>query len=679
MLAFLLLARAVAHQSGTLTLTERGARVPVVLQQIASKTGLALKANHAFDDRVLCISVHDASIEKTLSQIATVLDGEWRVTASTRTLAPSLSKARRAQNKLDDVQQAMIVTAIEQMRKDGDTDHDYDIAKLKAAQEADTGTKTNDDYSPVGPNARLLTRLLSLIPRETLGRLRQGDRIVFSNIPNHMQEGFGDGIDEILGQYRRESAIMKSLGIAESESASQNSDKPHSPSDLPSVIKVDLCLELTSKLGAYVRVFDAKGVEIESTNQDINFTSLSEDDGKAEVATLDGQDGGIVADPEFKALRQFYTTTPSAPFELPKNVKVDPAWFAKTLDPTGYEQVGVIQGSRWLEVANRLGVDVIGCPSDGLQEFIVHELRDQEAYPQGFFARGLLRSQMDDRCLLLKPADSFAGEAIVDRQAFRNLLKDAVNDSGASIPSVSRYVTESHGTDPLWLWDVIFLNQVLRQDGMGGNSYSRLQVLGLRLYGTLSAEQQQLLHRGPLPFKSLSPATLDWLHRDIFGASEITGPPKQEPTELFPNGLLPNGLMRITDEHNELVVAPVAEAMGQTVSVFQAMTAMRLGEALAGDLGYAFTGDQVNPARTIKKFRLGHRHSFVIQIDYAPNYTRRILLSETTYAPKRFITLEELPADFKRSVEEARVKRAREIKEIQDGLRSRQENPPPPI
>jgi len=498
-----------------------------------------------------------------------------------------------------------------------------------------------------------------------------------------MQEGFGSGIDEVVAQYRADWSAMQSLITDEERASLQRADKQRALTELPGVFKVDLCLEQTSGLRVELRIFDAEGTELQRCSRDLNlFPEEENHEDKADVAALDEDEavnGGIVlADPEFKALRRFYTTTGSAPFELPENPHLDAAWFAKLLDPTGYEQTGVVQGSRWLEVAGRLGVDVIGVPSDRFQETIVHELRQTDIYPRGFFARGIFRTQMDGRCLLIRPTQSFEGEAIVDREAFRNLLKDAVNDCGASIPSLSRYLAESHGTDPLWLWDVIFLNQVLRQDAMGGSSYSRLQVLGLRLYGTLSAEQQQLVHRQPLSFKNLSQASLDWLHQDIFGVSEITGPPKQEPTELFPNGLRPNGQIRITDEHNELVVAPVAEALGQTVSVTQALTAEKLGQALAGEFAVGHAGQVDLVTRAVRRFRLGHRHSFIIQIEYAPTYMRTILLSETTYAPKRFVAYEELPAEFKQSVEVARAQRAREIKELQDSVSKREANPPPP-
>jgi len=687
MLSLLLLAHAVARRPQTLTFVERGARVPVVLQEIAAKTGLELKANRAFENRVLCISVHDASTEKTLSQIAKVLDGEWSVTANSWILGPSLSKARQTQIELENERLAVINKDLKHYRSYNDTDHDYDIVRLKAQAKKNEdaafgGTVPDNDYSPGGPNARLLIRLVSLVPQETLGHLQNGDRIVFSNLPNRMQIGFASGFDETIAQYRRDWAITQSLMADDDRADILRSGSPILMQkilpELPKMVKIDLSLAMYDGIKVQLRVFNSKGVEIESDSQEIDAIDY-ESRANADVAALDKQErikgNDVLSDPELQALRRFYTTTPVATYHLPENATVDPAWLAKVLDPIQYEQVGVVQGSRWLQIAGQLGMDLVGTPSDEFHQTIIEQMRRKNAYPASWFARIFYRSELDGHCLLIKPEESDEGEASINRFALRNLIRDTVNESSVTIPSLLQYLSDSPAPKTLRLWDRWFLNYLLRQSGGGGFAITSPQVDGLRLYGTLSAEQRQLLHQGPLLFKNLSAATLESLHRSAFGI-DMFGQLDEgefEPTEVLPDGLRDDGRLQITDEHDDLVVVPVADMQGQTVSVAAAQTAREMGIALAAKANDA--------ARAVKRFRLGHRHAFTLQTEFTPNFIRKTTLSETTYAPKQFMTFDELPLAFKQSVEVIRAQRTKALKELekeeQQGATAPDKNPPP--
>jgi len=108
MIALLLYLGTTLQQADTLTLTEPGARVPIVLHEIAERTGLPLRSASELDNRVLCLRLENFSVEAALTRIARVLDAEWRISPSARTLIPSPATVRRRQEKAQGAQATTI-------------------------------------------------------------------------------------------------------------------------------------------------------------------------------------------------------------------------------------------------------------------------------------------------------------------------------------------------------------------------------------------------------------------------------------------------------------------------------------------------------------------------------------------------------------------------------------------
>jgi len=688
MLTLLLLA--ITPQSGTLTLVEKGARVPVVIQEISEKTGVALQSGAGLQNRVLCLSVHNASLETTLGQIAYVLDAEWTGMGKNRRLIPSRSIERQSEIKLDNETTKAIAKDLAELRKDNDVDRPYDLKKMQEvlknfgdAKEGRPSAAKTGDYATGDPNSRLLVRLLGLISQSALVKMRDGDRTVYSNFPNQMQLALPEGADDILAEYRHDWSDLQSIiPQAVRDQAEEDDDenvKPFLLQTLPPNLKFDLCIERMGGLTVHLKVFDEKRTQIESSLAEIGDIGEPTDDPSASnLSILDPKELlPFLAKSEHEDMKQFQRflqTTPEHAFQLPKADPLPAEALKKMLEPERVEPLGMLQGNYWLDTANHLGMDFVGALADQPQTDGIGFVRQKLQPSPNFFSRGYYFAKTDGNSLLVKPTEG-TKDAVINRSALQVLLHDSVISEGVAIDSAARYLEASGSKEALRLWDRVVLDLALRQDGKGGAGNLGREIDSLRLYGTLSAEQRQLLHQGPLSFKVLSPATLQWMHNYMFGAEMPGAQAELEPTEELPQGLLPSGTISIEKETTQPVVNAVLPRGGKDLSVSSAINA----EALGRYFGQApLDGKVAAAAKSIKRFRVGTRHEFTIVIRYAPNIVTRHQLIEVTYAPKTFSSFEDLPMEFRQRVEQARLAQAKAIQDAVNGTPPDMESAPPP-
>jgi len=685
-----LLLFAITPQSETLTFVEKGARVPVVIQEISAKTGVALQTGAGLQNRVLCLSVHNASLEKTLNQIAYVLDGEWTGAGKTRRLIPSRSIERQAEIRAENEMSKALTKELADLRTENDIDHPYNLAKmqdvLKNFGDPKSGRPSaakTGDYATGDPNTRLLVRLLGLISQQTLVKMRDGDRTVYSNYPNQMQLALPEGADDILTEYRRDWNDLQSIiPQAVRDQAAEDDDdnvKPLLLQTLPANLKFDLCVERMGSLSVHLKVFDEKRTQIESALAEVGDIGEPTDDPSASnLALLDPKVLlPILAKSEhddLKLLHRFLQTAPERAFQLPKADPLPAEALKQMLEPERVEPLGMLQGNYWLDTANYLGMDFVGALADQPQTDGIGFVRQKLQPSPNFFSRGYYFAKTDGNSLLLKPTEG-TKDAVINRSALQVLLHDSVISEGVAIDSAARYLEASGSKEALRLWDRVVLDLALRQDGKGGAGSVGREIDSLRLYGSLSAEQRQLLHQGPLSFKVLSPATLQWMHNYMFGAEMPGAQAEHEPTEELPQGLLPSGTISIEKETTQPVVNAVLPRGGKDLSVSSAINAEALGRYFGQG---PMDGKVVAAAKSIKRFRVGTRHEFTIVIQYAPNIVTRHQLIEVTYAPKTFSSFEDLPMEFRQRVEQARLAMAKTIQDAVNGAPPDKESAPPP-
>jgi len=550
-------------------------------------------------------------------------------------------------------------------------------------QSGDETTSKGSDKSTSEPGKRLLARLLQLIPKEVWQNLKAGDRVVFSSRPTEMQVLLPTGADEAITRYVRDWGAVQALIPLEAreqlrEDPSLSRYAALFLNEMPANSKVILCIERAEDLEVHCKVLDGKGEELESTDQDLDLDTAKEFEGAASLDILNDKDllkkVSANADPELKAIQRFYSSIPRTGYQPASPAESQPSWLNRALDPTRFEELGIAQGLYWEDIAGRLGLNLIATLSDEAQQNIIFLMGVKKPYLPLLVTGGLYKSAREENCLLIKPSDD-AEDSSIDRTALKNMLSGAVEHAGLTIDLAGAYLASSPDPIAFKSWDRLLLERLLREDGQGGAGPLTHEVDGLRLYGTLSPEQRQLLRQTSLPFKNLSSATLQWLQQKAFGAPQRH---EEEPTELLPNGLTPSGMIRIVEEKDRLVITAVNSSSGKPVSVSPATTAESLGRLFAGTSGGAAEQKQAVAAHAVRQYRLGYRHAFTIEVQYAPGFIDEFPLSETTYAPRAFATYEELPLDFRQAVEKARVARVEEVKRIQEEMADPPDSTPPP-
>jgi|GEM_PF-2248723 len=683
-------------QTASLTLEERGARVPVVLQEIAEKTGLSLRANRQLDNRVLTLRLSNVSVEETLAQVAYVLDAEWQVSGKKRVLVPSQKIAERYRREKEAQQLSLALKNITGFGKKYDTEHGYspkaleaasqDVAAVKKLVEAiESGanpkidTKEEDEDIAHRPEDRLLARLLTQVPQDTWSQLNEGDRIVYSNAPTHMQQSLPTSAEEAFGLYRSEWEIYRKFVPDESLSpADDDSAKPatRALTTIPKASRVTLAIQDLGILGgisASVQVVTPDG-SLAGYGEEtvVSFLDPAVSD-RISTTNLDRAPPDkmfqFVESLDAQRLRQFYAwVRPSA-----SNVPTPDDWAKRALDTTAFEQLGVIQGERWVALADFLGLNLVGSPSD-LQFFISADYQAVKSNSKPEPISRLNEIHREQSWLTVKPPAG-TDEFVVDRSALKNLLDAIKAEAGMTIDAAAEYVGTAATNPPLHSWDVGFLAAFLKHDRGGAPLLASEEALAL--YHTLSPEQRQILFRQPLSFRQLSNGSLEWLAKNLFGAKERDEKSIEEPTETFPDGVPAEGTIQFTNESEDLTVIPVLPAGSPVRPILSAMPAASFGRMLA-------KGTKADPSQTSAalavhsgRFRVGKRRRFTIHIRYAKGREEDLRLSEQTFPSSTLLTYPDLPEDFRKQVDKARKERESNMQVPAENSSPPNKTPPP--
>jgi len=500
-----------------------------------------------------------------------------------------------------------------------------------------------------------------------------------------MQQSLPGGADEAIDRYRRDWNTYRSLE-PEDPIIKGDDEAPPPPTRkaLPDTFKVNLVVEkmgLGSNITSSLTTTDPAGDSIGSAeagvaaDEDPRGTQSPHPDRDAPAP---GTALNVPDSADATILKQFYSAGSRSAY-LTQALPSPPAdWMARAIDPTKYEQLGVLQGSKWLSLADHLNVNLVGSPMDLGQWLSLLSMIGPKHPAAAPAISNLYTVRQEGSWMTVKPPDD-GSDWLIDRFAFRDMIRSALDQDGLSIETAATYLATMDRDRAFLLWDQPFIEMLLRQDGRGGAGGLLYETEGLRFYATLSPEQRQFLHRQPLYFKNASSATLDWLRQDAFGAKDRDEPGEStEPTELLPEGLLPSGAIRILDETEQTVVTAVTPEGGPVGSLSSALTANVLGSSLAGSSGSAQEQSRAAWARAARRFRVGKRHSFTVEIQYCPGYKTTLTLSETLYAPRAFATFDELPDEFRQKVSESRAKRETLLKRRKAEAPPDRELPPPP-
>jgi|GEM_PF-4360221 len=653
------------------SLTERGARVPVVLARLASQCGRDLASAQEFDNRVLTVWLVQAPLSETLDRIAYVLDAEWQESEAVFRLVPSLAIEQQVREARRSRMTAAARNSIAKFRDLNDVGNEYDDERVRQSilntqardrmwNEKRRNPNTFEPWlepiiSPGLAENRLLARLLSFLPDEIWPAFQDNDRVVYANYPTPAQREFPSGWQTALEQYREEWKTCRRLGAVPREYTSTiNPSSSRDLEDLPAHLKVHLVLWMDfpadEQIHMRLRVMDLNGEELAFTGKSLE--SANPPGESVRYPTMDahlpapGVDLIVLDSEDERRLKDFFGSQVTvANFGKPRPV-LPTEWLERALDPFKFEHLGVLQGTKWLAYADHLQVNLVGSPVDTVQKFLLWKQELAEAPGETPTVSKAYDLQSSPGWLTIK-APFEISQPSVNRSVLRTLLENIRKANMLSIEEATEYIQRVPRLIAYDLWDDEIIDRALREDGMGGVGIGNPSAFDFQLWAALSNDQRRLLRTEPIAFCDLSPAALEyltkWAYSDhSFQMNEV------EPTDVLPDGLRMDGQLRLLKEERETIVVALTEDGGPLRSLSSELGPYALAELSLKALENV---PELEAAKAARRFRIGEYHRIDFEARFCDELKLPFNVEEISYSPRVFADYDELPADFRNAVE----------------------------
>lgn len=170
----------------------KAARMPVVLQAIAKKTGTPLAADGAFENEVVLVRVAQVEPEALLQRIAQATAGKWEVRDGRRTLVPDRDRRAKEEQARIAKRVASIQAGLDQLAES--LGKPYDATRLEEARAYFDEPGGQRDYAQltkhefVEPLRRACARALIALGAKRLSEIEWGGRVVLATHPTRMQQ-----------------------------------------------------------------------------------------------------------------------------------------------------------------------------------------------------------------------------------------------------------------------------------------------------------------------------------------------------------------------------------------------------------------------------------------------------------------------------------------------------------
>lgn len=170
----------------------KAARVPIVLEELAAKTGRRLACDGVFDNEVVVIRAIGVEPQRLLDRLAQATAGKWEVRSGRETLIPDLDRRAREESSRIATREKTIQQALDRLAEE--LAAPYDAKRLDAVREFFEQENSGADYrlyaqnERMGPLTRACARAAIALGAKRLTQAERGKRFVFSLAPNRLQE-----------------------------------------------------------------------------------------------------------------------------------------------------------------------------------------------------------------------------------------------------------------------------------------------------------------------------------------------------------------------------------------------------------------------------------------------------------------------------------------------------------
>jgi len=642
--------------SPSLTLNFPGSRVEDVLVEVSKETKQKYVVSRDLADDVVAVRVSNAKPQDFLPRLAQVLGAEWREANNGLVLVASpaaekeeqaemavrrVAALKRTQERLD-VQLEKFPVFDEKLAKVMFTRVDDTYSKRHALNN-EFGIADALDREKALPIKRLLARMVKAMPEKLIGDLAPDTRVVYTDSPNSIQSQIPRELTPLTSTFIKEEQVWETA---------QKSIRTRSGADLevgllPPKYKVELALSCSDEgLNQYVevQVVDPAGkvwlyavAGIEDWNPDEAAEYQKPPIAKANESRLDeGEPASSV-----RRLSQ-YIQGKLLLDEERSDLLSKAGSFLR--DPEKVEPLSLVPGALWTELSKQRGENLIAHIAD--TDFsTIPDLSEGPRTPTTALLRLLISHKVaeQDGWLTIRPKYNFMGRRLrLNRPAAADLIRSSVAAGGFTIEDAAAYVARQPQGYPFQLWPAGYVYAKWPHSSAIGAVGHMIRRDELQLYGTLDADQQAYLRRGPLNLRQI-PKVAALLSRLVYVEGWASNGGRLEATDAFPNGVPNNAVLRLIGDSKLFSVQPFIRGVRESSVYRRPYTPEELGAALAAAEGASRTQYRTFTLRWLN-----------MRLEFAPGISYDLRLEETIDLGKELTSYDQLPASFRARVEKAR-------------------------
>lgn len=513
------LALCLAARQAAIAYETKAARLPVILEELQSKTGLKLTCDGVFESEVMLISVTDVEPGKLLDKIAVASVGEWEKKGNGLYLRPDMKRRATEEKERIARRVSRIQEILDRCKKELEAPY-----KGESPSPRVPGQPTNEASHAKERNLpfpRCAMRLLISIGAERLAQVPLAGRTVFAISPNANQVALPEGSERVIEQFRQEWELAEKSGSRQIGGGFTISGEGHVISSRHQFNRIwfsvaDLLSYTSFYPTAYLGMADQHGYGVSGGLDVRPFTPYVNPKSVVETA-----DTPLTYDPQtlaFRAARQANI--------IRGRTGIDPgSILAKAIAADSFEPLSL--GSELiLQYAKMQGADLVALiPDSAFHDLTSWDKPTTNAVEETL--NRLFKRESEDDWQIVSPARPADARRLRDRRKeVRLLLKDAI-DGHVSLDQESEYLLARPIDAPVGLG--LQMAQLL--DGELPGQYPREELRAKRIYGLLPREARR---PGKSGFRDLSAEVRAELSRSVFEDGALEYRPDSQPLVRSP-------------------------------------------------------------------------------------------------------------------------------------------------
>lgn len=197
----------------TVTHTCPATKLELVVEEIAKQTGESLKISSVYEGRFMVVRFKATPLESALDRIAKSLNAVWAKSGSSKVLQPDPKHvAPEADGAFKKAIRDYIGT-VDSIKtwnpQDADRFVSEGVTLREKSEQSNEFWQQIQKFSNRSPKSRMMKRLAKAIGATTLGKLKVGERWVFSSHPTKMQQPLPTGSPAIFSDYMLEESYRE--------------------------------------------------------------------------------------------------------------------------------------------------------------------------------------------------------------------------------------------------------------------------------------------------------------------------------------------------------------------------------------------------------------------------------------------------------------------------------------